>query len=350
MTPNSRTLIITALTSTVLGAWLTSPSHADGVQPAATPDNIPFITKDGAAFQKDASDWITKQFGPFKFTTGPNSSGAFAANLDGKGEKDGALGSINLIENVDKFWFPAFYNIGYATDGTWSSDPKAPSNFSLSLKPGLDGGLYHGIYKLGTAQKDCPLESSECGQFSTFPHYWLGLGGYLDLQYRYGTIQQNSSLEKVNQFNAGAGLFAVVPVITNGKFLSIDSAPRLSATYYHPISTTGGTLALPSGVTANYLQTEFHVELGILPKGSLHVDKEDYPFKLDIRYDASKPLSGATEQWQSLWKLQLYTAIVKSGNTSAAITYQTGRQAGFTYDHQVILGILVHFLDPKATQ
>jgi len=314
--------------------------------PAAVADT----TADGSALQSASSNLITEQFGPFKFTAGPNTSGAFSANLDGKGEKDGALNAPAMVENVNKFWLPASYNIGYSADGSWSSDPKTPNNGTISLKPGLDAGVFHGIYRAGRPSADCKPEDTQCGTFSTFPSFWLAFGGYTDLQYRYGTIQQSSNLVKANQFNVGAGMFGVLPVLTDGKILSIDSAPRLSATYYHPVSTTGGTLALPTGITANYLQTEFHIELGLLPKGSLHVGKEDYPFKLDILYDGSKPLTGPDEKWQSLWKLQLYTAIVKSGNTSAAITYQTGKQAGFTYDHQVILGILVHFLDPKASQ
>ena len=305
---------------------------------------------DAFTLQGMSSSLITEQFGPFKFTAGPNTSAAFSANLDGKGQKDAALTAVEMVENVDKFWLPASYSIGYAADGTWSSDPKTPSNGTLSLKPGLDAGVFRGIYHAGSPTPDCKPTDTQCGTYSVFPSYWFAFGGYTDLQYRYGTIQQNSTLVKANQFNVGAGMFAVLPVLTDGKILSIDSAPRLSATYYHPVSTSGGTLALPTGITANYLQTEFHVELGLLPKGALHVGKEDYPFKLDILYDGSKPLTGPNEQWQSLWKLQLYTAIVKSGNTSAAVTYQTGKQAGFTYDHQVILGILVHFLDPKASQ
>jgi hypothetical protein len=343
-----RTLTIAILACLGLAPWVSSAARAD-----TTPDTSEAAAKatDATTLQNNASNLITKQFGPFKFTAGPSTTGAFTANLDGKGEKDGALGSIDMVENVDKLWFPASYNIGYAADGTWNSDPKTPNNGTLSLKPGLDTGLFHGIYRLGTPTKDCSLKSPQCGTVnSIFPAYWFGFGGYMDLQYRYGTIQQNASLMKANQSDAGAGMFAVFPIITDGRFLSIDSAPRVSATYYHPVTTTGGMLALPTGITANYLQTEFHIELGVLPKGAFHVGDEEYSFKLDVLYDGSKPMTGANQQWKSLWKLQLYTALVKSGNTSAAITYQSGKQAGFTYDHQVILGILVHFLDPGASK
>src|SRR5580692_442116 len=119
----------------LLSSCLASVTRADSTPPVVTPDptKTAAVATDAAALQSDSSNWITKQFGPFKFTAGPNNSGAFAANLDGKGEKDASLGSVDMVENVDKFWFPASYNIGYGADGTWTTDSKAPSNFSLSL-------------------------------------------------------------------------------------------------------------------------------------------------------------------------------------------------------------------------
>jgi hypothetical protein len=304
-------------------------------------------TADASSLQQQGSDWINEQFGPFKFTAGPDSSGDLAANLDGKGQKSGALDNIDLVENVEKFWLPAFYNVAYSAGGTWSSDAHSARNATLSLKPGIDTAVFHGAYEAGKPAQ-CSSDSSHCGTYSVFPSLWLGLGAYTDLQYRYGTVQQNGGLAGVNQFNAGGGMYAVGPWLTESKVVSIDSAPRLSATYYHPVSTSGGTLTLPNGIKADTLQTEFHIELGLWPRGALHADNKDYPFKLDILYDGTKPTTGASQQWQNLWKLQLYTNLLKLGSATPAITYQTGKQAGFSYDHQVILGVLVRFLDPGS--
>jgi hypothetical protein len=176
------TRLRTLLLATAALALLASKTPADTTADSAATANDSATTTansaaaDSAKLQSQASNWITKQFGPFKFTAGPNDSGDFGANLDGKGEKDASLNTIQLVENVDKFWLPAFYNIGYSADGTWTSDSHTARNATASLKPGIDAGVFHGPYKPGTPQSDCAPHAPQCGTYSAFPIYWLGGG------------------------------------------------------------------------------------------------------------------------------------------------------------------------------
>ena len=64
----------------------------------------------------------------------------------------------------------------------------------------------------------------------------------------------------------------------------------------------------------------------------------------------SKPLPGSDRSFQSPWKLQLSTALIKVRNVYPSITWQSGEEGGctyFTYDKLIIVSALVQCLGPS---
>ena len=185
------------------------------------------------------------------------------------------------------------------------------------------------------------------------PSYW-GAGGVSgDLKARYGTFKNNSALQKANQVLVGGSLYLVLSKDWSlGNVVADEIWPRLTETYYHPIENHGTAgLDLPQGIKANYLQTEFSTGLGLGPQNNAAGAAPAYPVSFDITYDGSQPTSGNDRAWQSLWKLQLSTTLLKkwAGNVQPTVTYTTGKNGGFDYDKQVLIGILVKLFDPEQT-
>jgi len=302
---------------------------------------------------------LTKAFGPFKFTAGPTDNGSFGATLDGEGRKTVCSACFSSAsspppENVNRFWYPAFWYLGYATTGTWSNDSNSPNNASISLKPGVDGALFHGIFSAVDPNAPAPKcdQNGHCDQpLAKLPALLVGMGAYADVEYRVGTFPSGSTTARVRQSLGGGGVYFVIPPPSQWGWVIVW--PRISATYYAPFSTNqvgDESALLPPDVKLNYVQTEFHTTLGLGPKGWKTQDAEMFPFKLDVMYSGSKATSGSTTAWQNLWKIQLSTGLIGSKRVTPVLSYQSGIDRGFTYDRQWLLGALVEFFDPASNK
>lgn len=315
------------LVGILIGAMVIARACEAGQRTAATQATTSNVT---GTISGNSQSLIKKQFGPFKISAGPDTTGAFAVNLDGTQEIDHHISHIVLRSGQRNPFFDTFASLGYSAKGTWNTDPSKASNGTLSLKPGLTSVLYVGPYIAGIP--------------STWPQPKVGLSGFTDVKYRYGTVLQGTTLKKVNQLDVGAGGYIALPVSVRNGDVSILASPRLSFTYYHPAKTTGGVLSLPTGITANYVQMEFHTTLGLFRKGEWGVGYENYPFTLDVTYDGSRPISGKDRTYQNLVRVQLSTTLIGADNVYPSITYQSGKEGGFRYDKEVILGALIKFL------
>jgi hypothetical protein len=307
---------------------------------------------------KAASDnqTLTEQFGPFTFSAGQSSNGGLAANLDGQGRKSWqTLGSKgHEQEDITKNWLYAFSYLGYAVNGTWGTAQDAANNASVSLKPGVDGmasyGSFHDPSKTAPKPFNCdfakPVPCLDANgkliPAATYPNAYLGFGTYGDAELRYGSVNQNGKRVNVREFMVGGGVYFALPHRWDTGFVRSLASPRLSATYYHPTNTTDSSnIPLPDGVKANYLQSELRTVLGFGTSGNNYV-------KLDVKYDGSKANTGTERRWQSLWTAKLWVPKLSFNGVNPSITYQSGANGGFTYDRQVLLGVLVEFLDPKS--
>src|SRR6202012_1323751 len=121
--------------------------------------------------------------------------------------------------------------------------------------------------------------------------------------------------------------------------------PRLSLTYYTPLSTDGpaSNVGLPQGVKAAYVQAEFKTAIN-LGRGLWVKDQNDYAFRLGVTYDGSMPTTGAKQSWEDLWTVQLSTDLIDLGTFKPAITFQTGKNGGFKYDSQILIGLFKKLL------
>jgi hypothetical protein len=302
----------------------------------------------------DANQFLTEQFGPFKLSIGQDSAGGLGANLDGKGRT--AFGHIDTGNEPEggqaRNWFWYFPNLTYAATGTWGTAQSATNNASLSLKPGADGLLAYGLFDDPSLRATPPISCDSNGHctdgqgnplpLATYPKPYLGVGAAGDAELRYGTIKQGGTNVYSKQLMVGGDIYVVLPQHWNLGYARDLASPRLSATYYHPANTTAtSNIALPAGVKANYLQTEFQTIVGF---------GADNQVKLDVKYDGSKPTAGGSGPWQNLWTVKVWIPALKFNGVNPSITYQSGANGGFTYDRQVLLGVLVEFLKPKASK
>lgn len=310
--------------------------------------------------QKAADDnqLLKEQFGPFTFSAGQSSSGGLSASLDGEGRKAWqTLGSNgHEPEDVTKNWLYAFSYLGYAVSGTWGTAQDAANNGSISLKPGVDSiasyGSFHDPSKSAAQPTNCdftkrPVQCLDANGKSippaTYPNAYLGVGTYADAELKYGSIGQNGKQVNVRKFMIGGGIYVAMPQHWDTGFIRDLASPRLSATFYHPTNTTDSTdIPLPDGVKANYLQTELRTVWGFGASGHNYV-------KLDVKYDGSKAYTGTDRSWQNLWTVKLWAPSLSFNGINPAVTYQSGASGGFTYDRQVLIGVLVEFLNPKSS-
>lgn len=302
-----------------------------------------------------ANQMLTEQFGPFKLSFGQDSNtGGFGANLDGEGRKAfGAFGLGPEVQDVKRAWFPSFPYLGYAATGTWGSTQGATNNASLSLKPGIDGafayGEFHdtfddpGVTKPVTCTTVCKDATGKVVPPAIVPTFYFGVGASGDIEVRYGTFKQNGSNVSARELLVGAELYAAaLPESRDFGIGRVLAQPRIDITYYHPTTATATQdVALPSGIKADYVQSEFETVIGF---GGAHASA----VKLDLKYDGSEPTTGARKSWQSLWTAKLWIPALKFNGVSPTITYQSGKSGGFTYDRQVLLGVLVEFLNPNG--
>jgi hypothetical protein len=297
-----------------------------------------------------ANQVLSEQWGPFTFSVGQDTAGGVGANLDGQGRTTFGTGDRGTEPEggSPRFWFYDFPNLAYAATGTWGT-AQTTNNASLSLKPGVDSLLEYGVFQ--DSHPVLPVTCSDKGvcldangnpvPLATYPKPYLGTGLSGDAEIRYGMSKKSGTTTNVREFLVGGEAYLVLPSKWDLGAVRELASPRFSATYYHPSNVTSANdIALPSGVKANYLQTEFHTVLGLGPKSQV---------KLDVKYDGSKPTTGGGG-WQNLWTVKAWTPALKFGGVNPSITYQSGANGGFSYDRQVILGVLVEFLDPQKSK
>jgi hypothetical protein len=284
-------------------------------------------------------DWFKKSMGPFTFAAGPATSGGFGITLDGNQSKALPLYWSNMPGHAPAesgWYYFAHPSVTYSADGILVSKKDSPSNISLDLDPGIDLGVYTGPLHWASSPVTTTQDGTIVGFRDVLPESRMGFGVRGDLRYRYGTFKEDNALQDANQAIAGGSLYWVPWVIRRTPFL-VD--PQITASYYKPFSTHSSTVSVPSDIKANYFQGEFHTQVGTAVLGPL--------IALDIKYDASKPTTGTSLEWQNLWQLQLSMAIGTS-SIKPAVTYKSGAQGGFQYDKQVLIGFLTEFLKPST--
>jgi hypothetical protein len=309
--------------------------------------------------EQDSNQLLQEQFGPFKLSVGENDAGGIGANLNGSGRWDFGR-KYNGLEKEDTpnkpwiYWFPSLV---YSATGTWSSKADSTNNASLSVRPGIDWvfnyGRFHD-YSFDTDTYKQPIVPTPDGthrQDATgkiippieYPDPKLGFGFAGDAELRYGNAKQGSSMAAVREFLVGGTLYAVALTPRPGSegFFQVIASPHLSLGYYHPSSPTStNDIPLPDTVKANYIQSSVETVLGFGAGRNPKVE-------LDVKYDGSKPTSGMDRAWQNLWTVKVWIPGLKFNNVSPSVTYQSGANGGFSYDRQVLIGVLVEFLDPK---
>jgi len=308
-----------------------------------------------AALADTGNQLLNEQFGPFKLSVGQDSSsGGFGANLDGEGRK--AFAPLGLGPNspdVTRAWFPSYPFLGYAATGTWGTAQGATNNASLSLKPGIDGAFAYGAFhdyfndpafvKPITCTDQCKDANGKIVPPALTPTFYFGAGASGDLELRYGTFKQNGNNVTARELLIGGQLYAVsLPRTRDFGILRILAPPRVTVGLYHPIAASGtqDVVTLPSEVKANYLQTSFETVIGFGGTSTSTV-------KLDLKYDGSQPTTGSPKTWQNLYTAKLWVPGLKFNGVNPTVTYQSGMKGGFTYDKQVLIGVLMEFLDPK---
>src|SRR5262249_12264137 len=143
-----------------------------------------------------------------------------------------------------------------------------------------------------THQQNCPPPQA--------PDRVASFGIYGDARYRYGNFDQKSGDGHVNQFLAGGGVYLIWQKGMSASWIAVW--PRLSATYYAPVSTDASLSKgiLPAGIKADFLQTEFKTGLNLGPQGGWGVqDADRYPLRLMVTYDGSLPTTGSERKWES---------------------------------------------------
>jgi hypothetical protein len=248
--------------------------------------------------------------------------------------------------------------LGYESNSNLNSVSNSLNQISLEVKPGIIFGVSPDASgapdastnnasnsNASTEQPPPPPVTTDCStglQTSPVPpppgpQSPIIFGLYGDFKYRYGTFDRGSRTSDLNQFLGGGGAYLVWAKDQMPEWVAFW--PRLSATYYAPISTSSGvtTADLPPGVKANYLQLDLTAGIAF-GKGMFGATNYN-PFRLTFSYKGSEPTVGSDTQWENMADLQLSTNLL--GKTfKPAITFQAGRNGGLQYDKQVLLGIM----------
>ena len=317
-------------------------------QNSSTASNAGTLASDQSSNTSTGLDqaYFTKKMGPLTVSAGPATAGGFGVSLTGDQAKPitSLHSTLPTTDQANSAWYYSYQtSLGYSVDGLITTKTNAPNNASISFSPGIDFGGYHGIVKFSTDSTVSTSPSGDIYHPSTLPQSEFGFGIKGDLRYRYGTFNQGTTLVNANQAIIGGSLYVVPSIFRNQSWLTV--VPQITASFYKPVSTSDSSINGPADIKANYLQTEFHSELGTDLFGKLNKVKDMYPISLDVKYDGSKPLTGSDRAWQSSWKLQLSIAL--SGTSlKPAVTYQTGTQGGFQYNKQVLFGFVAEILSP----
>jgi hypothetical protein len=345
--------LLSMVFSLVSACLMAAPFHAFAQQDASPAP--PANASPSAASNGNTTSLINEKFGGLTFAAGPTSSGGFGATLKGDDRLIwGPFDAAGADDTSDGMKLPVYPFLGYSTDDSWNSKAGSLNQASVELQPGLDGGIFYGAWNFthaaekGGAGPTCTTNPvthvKTCSAPAPIaPQRIAGYGFYGDLKYRYGTFDENAKQSNVNQFLAGGGAYMVWQKGMDQPW--IDIWPRLSFTYYAPISTNSPVTSadLPPGVKANYFQLGLKTGIFLGAKGAWVKDPDSYPFRLVASYEGSEPTTGADRSWESMWNIQLSTDIL--GTTfRPAVTFQSGRNGGLQYDRQVLFGIISNVL------
>jgi hypothetical protein len=238
---------------------------------------------------------------------------------------------------LDAWYYSMDSSLGYGVDGILTTKTTVPNNVSLRLNPSIDLGLFHGPAMFCASDSGSAATGTFC--LDKLPKAELGIGFGGDFRYRYGTFKQGDSLAKANQVIAGGSAYVVPDTLRGYDWILI--VPHLAVSYYKPVSTSSSTVSVPDDIKADYLETEFHTMLGTSPKREL--TSKIQQVTLELKYDGSQPMSGDNRAWQNLWTVQVCVAMTNS-TLKPAVTYKSGKQGGFDYDKQVLIGVAMDFL------
>lgn len=285
-----------------------------------------------SASTKDRQDLLDCHFAGLDLAAGPSTGGGFGAQL--KGSRQYILTNLNANAVNSGFELPNELVIGYDTNSSWNSKTESRNQISLDLQLGLDGAILSPVVQDPSKPAPSPEHPGE-GPAGGEPI--AGYGIYADGRYRYGTFGGKSATDHVNQFLAGGGIYFVWQEWMTTKPW-VDIWPGVTFTYYTPVSTDTPVLksALPDGVKADFLQAEFKTGFAF-PIAGRNV-------RLSIAYDASRPTTGTDKSWQSLFDAQL-SANLFGSKFEPAVTFQTGKNGGLSYEKQVLIGLITHLDD-----
>lgn len=322
-----------------------------------------------AASKSDAAQSITKahqyNLGPFKLNFGPQTDGHFGASL--KGEKAYLIKLFSSLPKPSKppsvnttAWF-GYANVDIGVDSGWNSSSSSSNNATISIKPtmtlgavSVSGGGKIPIRDLPSKkQKVCDQLSKDVGAaikakdfaketklvgifrdggcivYHDPYHDIAAFSFYPSFQYRYGAFTQNGKHYVANQAVVGAGAKVFFPWQLNNWWASW---PFVSVTYYHVINHSGSTIPIPKTIKDDYISAEGKLDV-LLP---IPVRGRARGLELSIDIKASKATTGVGRNWEVLKSIQLLANI--GGNWHPGITYQEGKNGGFRYDKQIIIG------------
>ena len=308
--------------------------------------------------------------GPLTFLLGPESDGYFGATLTGsKSISFAAMSSLPSVSNLPQgsIEWVRYGTLDLSMNAAWSSAPTATNNATISLSPSitLDAVRVATADRQSYARTVTPEEQLVCNKLSSDYGKALAAGNteraddiagrsrancpkvidpYSDIaaislfptfEYRYGHFTERGKKYEANQALIGAGARLFFPWRV-GHWLA--SWPYLSVTYYHAKDSSSSNIPVPEGIKTDFIQADENA-IVFLP---IQTDKAGDRLELSVDMAASKATAGETRKWQYLTTVQLIANV--GGSWKPALTYREGRQHGFQYDKQVILGVATNFL------
>lgn len=301
----------------------------------------------------------TFDVGPFRLTAGPNTDGYLGASL--KGDDRHIISALSsrvptpddLQRLAGKTDASHTIDIGYSTDGEWSSASNAQNSILLSLRPEanflwavvpqkfnpaappedlIDACKKKYESKQSININDCMLVNA--------PSPIVAITAFGDLRYRDGMFKPSTSATstpasstplQINQIFAGGGV-ELTKFILNSNYMY--QWPTLSVAYYTVLHGTASAGSIPDNLKADVLE--------IATSTKLWIPLSCHCLRLYLDGTADKPTQGTSKAWEIAGTVQL--VYDRGGTFKPAVTYKSGKQGGLSYDRQIILGALVDLL------
>lgn len=333
---------VLALTFAAFSVTLSSNAQTPSAQepPAPASATTAETATDGAS--SDAEDAGGAK--AFNFTFGPQEDGSLGAVL--KGSRYYALGGRETQNNAGRsLLFSPF--AGIDIDAGWSSADDATNNASISIKPSL------AITAVG---------ENDNGPTMSGP--WLHL--FLDGRERTGNFKQaDESVKRINQTLYGGGIQwrwanynerRNAWLETHGKPRpsNFDEIPRVTLTYYAVRDRGHDAIEAPADIEGNAFQLRTQADLTIpvrctTSEKTLPPDPKDvfprlqritscpWGFLADVA--ATRPTQGDNRNIEMFYDVGIY--FNNGSDMKPIVRYRSGKEHGFTFDRQFILGLLL---------